>query len=181
MRNQSSSSFSSESREKISPLLSSSISATSFISFFESKTASSDIPSLVAALDNASLSKLLTIVQNRVDESSLYLASGGNSSSSSDSFVPPSENIDPSDIDSTLNSNSIGVAISLLNYSTRLLSNIFDILEAPPSSFSSARSLGILIRRLPCGGYKSKSLSGSNMPASYIYGIMVYLDHPFLP
>jgi hypothetical protein len=135
MRNQSSSSFSSESREKISPLLSSSISATSFISFFESKTASSDIPSLVAALDNASLSKLLTIVQNRVDESSLYLASGGNSSSSSDSFVPPSENIDPSDIDSTLTSNSIGVAISLLNYSTRLLSNIFDILEAPPSSF----------------------------------------------
>ena len=125
-----------------SSLLSSCTSAISFVSFFESKTASTDIPSLLAALDNATLSKLLATLQLRVDEASLFLASGG-SSSSPDSFMSPSENIDPSNIDPTTmsSSNSIELSINLFHYATRLVTIIFDNYESPQSLSAGSGSL----------------------------------------
>ena len=123
-------------------LLSSCTSAISFVSFFESKTASTDILSLLAALDNATLSKLLATLQLRVDEASLFLASGG-SSSSPDSFMSPSENIDPSDIDpiTISSSNSIALSINLFHCATRLVTIIFDNYESPQSISAGSGSL----------------------------------------
>jgi hypothetical protein len=118
-------------------LSSSSSSATSFISFFESKTSSTDISTLVATLDNASLSKLLTSVQQRIDEASLHLASGGTFETS----TFQSENNDPSEsISISSSTNSIVLSISLLRCATRLVTIIFDNCEASQTSSSSSSS-----------------------------------------